>query len=108
VTCRGCAPAGDSNRAFDREQPERNAETDGEHRRDSGRGGRAPGREELRTVRHHLEERLSDGDGGESEQRRASFERHLVAPPDPCDAGNAADDCANERSRRMGQIEKDR
>ena len=31
------------------------------------------------TVRHDLEDRLSDGDGREPEQGRGSFERHLMA-----------------------------
>ena len=78
---RGRAPADRSNRTLDPEQHERNSETNGEHRRDGRQRRRAPGGEELWTVRHHLEDRLSDGDRGEPEQGRASFERHLVALP---------------------------
>ena len=46
VKRRGCAPADRSNRTLDREQHERNSETNGEHRRDSGQPGSCswPGR----------------------------------------------------------------
>ena len=105
VKRRGGAPAHRTNRPLDarasaRGTPRQMAST----ARDNGRGGRAPGREELWTVRHHLEDRLSDGDRSEPEQRRASFERHLVALPDTRDDREAADDWANERLRGMARM----
>ena len=60
---------------------ERNAKTYGEHRCDGGRRRRAPGRKELRAVRHDLEDRLSDGDRRKPQQRSSPFERQLVALP---------------------------
>ncbi len=94
------APADHANRTLDPEQRERHSETNGEHCRDSGRSRRAPGGEELRTVRHDLEDRLSDGDRREPEQGRASFARHLVASPVTRDGASGRGDRSDDHHGR--------